>query len=62
MVYFTIDQSPRRICARALLAVASSSMNRRQVRWITSRENLKHIDSSLYKYTKIDYNEPIKTQ
>jgi hypothetical protein len=26
---FTIDHSPGRICARALLAVASSSMNRR---------------------------------
>jgi hypothetical protein len=26
---FTIDHSPGRICARALLAVVSSSMNRR---------------------------------
>ena len=40
---FTIDQSPGRICARACLAVASSSMKRKQVRWSTSAEGLKNL-------------------
>ena len=61
-IRFTIDQSPGRIFARAFLAVASSSMNRRYVCWGTSTKSLKQIDSPLYKYTKTDYNQPIKTQ